>query len=114
MHRVKTREEWEQLVHQCKELGVSQKSFCDQKGLKLSTFSYWCRKLRQSSNTTITCVELPNIGTYIPDEVLDIQIQSEEIQIPLSNESSSVKIQGNISLAALTRIVRACSGKTDV
>ena len=71
MHRRKTREEWTELVHRYSELGVSQKSFCEQEGLKLSTFSYWCRKLnRQDADTTITCVELPNIGPYIPDEIL--------------------------------------------
>lgn len=116
MHRIKTRDEWTQLVQRCRELGVSQKSFCDQEGLKLSTFSYWYRKLNrpEAEETTITCVELPNIGARIPDEVLDIQIQSDEIRIPLSSHGADVTIQGSISLAHLIRIVRACSGENNV
>lgn len=115
MHRRKTIEEWTGLVQRHSELGVSQKSFCNQEGLKLSTFSYWCRKLnRQDADNSITCVELPNICPHIPDEILDIQIQSDEIQIPLPGDEAIVKIQGSISLAVLTRIAQACSGEADV
>ena len=116
MHRIKSRDEWTHLVQRCRELGVSRKSFCDQEGLKLPTFSYWHRKLTEAEETTITCVELPlsNSGTRISDEVLDIQIQSDEIRIPLSSHGADVKIQGSISLAHLVRIVRACSRENDV
>ena len=117
MHRRKSKEQWEQLVEQYRELGVGRKAFCEQEGLKLSTFGYWYRKLNRSEEEeSITCVELalPNAGYRIAEEIIDIRIRSEEIQIPLADSEACVKIHGNIGLVRLAKIVTACAGDNNV
>lgn len=115
MHQVKSRDQWTQLVQRFQELSISQKLFCEQEGIKLATFGYWYRKLTKAEiENTVTCIELPNIGILLSDEVLKAPIQSDEIQIPLPSGSASVIIRGSINIAQLAKIVEACSGNSHV
>lgn len=116
MHQLKTTKEWEELVRLCQGLGVSRKSFCEQKGLRYSTFNYWYRKITKKENpadNTITCVELtlPAPGVRIAPTVLDARIQSDEIRIPVAGGSAWVRINGNIRLGRLAEILAACTGE---
>ena len=119
MHQTKTSKEWGELVRHCQELGVSRKSFCEQEGLKYSTYNYWYRKItkkEKSTDKTITCVELalPPPGFRLAPEVLDAQVQSDEIRIPVADGSAWVKINRNISLGQLAEILAACAGEHHV
>ena len=38
------RSDWRSVVERFKESGLSQKRFCEQEGISVSTFSYWMRK----------------------------------------------------------------------
>lgn len=41
----RSREEWQQLVTEQHQSGLGQKAFCEKRGLVLSTFNYWKRRL---------------------------------------------------------------------
>ena len=45
-------EEWQQIIEQQLESGLSQKDFCQSRQISLSTFSNWKRKLKQVDNTS--------------------------------------------------------------
>jgi len=40
---------WAQRIADCQASGLSQRAYCQQQGLAISTFYVWLRKLRQSS-----------------------------------------------------------------
>ena len=52
------REEWQRLITQQQSSHLSQKAYCQEHGLGLSTFQYWKRKLR-TAGLPVTWLELP-------------------------------------------------------
>ena len=41
---------WEKRIADWKKSGLSQRAFCQQQGLAISTFCVWLRKIRQTTN----------------------------------------------------------------
>mgnify|MGYP001086890208 CR=1 FL=1 len=47
----RSREEWQQLIGEQRQSGLGQKAFCKERGLALSTFTYWKRRIGNSADT---------------------------------------------------------------
>lgn len=47
----RTSEQWQGLIDQQRESGISQKAFCLSRNICLSTFTLWKRKLRQATES---------------------------------------------------------------
>ena len=54
MNKRRSKIEWRQLIDEQAASGLSQKAFCDQRGIPLATFGYWKRKLRAEPPSTPT------------------------------------------------------------
>ena len=54
MNKRRSRFEWQALIDEQAGSGLSQKTFCDQRGIPLATFGYWKRKLQARSASTPT------------------------------------------------------------
>lgn len=54
--------DWEQLMAQYEASALTQREFCDQRGLAYSTFSYWRKQLRRVAlidSPSASLIELP-------------------------------------------------------
>lgn len=47
-HHRRSRDEWQRLLAEHQESKLSQRAFCQQRGLTLSTFNHWKRRLSSS------------------------------------------------------------------
>lgn len=46
---------WAERIRSFQDSGLRRKDWCQQNGIPLSTFSYWCRKLETAGNMTGLC-----------------------------------------------------------
>ena len=46
---------WAERIRSYQDSGLRRKDWCQQNGIPLSTFSYWCRKLETAENGTEPC-----------------------------------------------------------
>jgi transposase-like protein len=55
----RSREQWQQLVDQCEQSGLTQKAFCEQNGIKYDRLAFWKRKLRKRAEGSEFFIEMP-------------------------------------------------------
>ena len=71
-------EEWQHLITQQQSSQLSQKAYCQERGLGLSTFQYWKRKLTTtglSVSQSDTWLELPSAVDGSPDTSWDVELE---------------------------------------
>jgi hypothetical protein len=73
------REEWQHLITQQQSSQFSQKAYCREHGLGLSTFQYWKRKLRTAGlpvSQADTWLELPSPvdGSLVADWDIELEL----------------------------------------
>jgi hypothetical protein len=62
-NRIQKHELWKQRIEAWKQSGQSQESFCQQQGLKPSTFGYWYSKFKEDSSKAMPFIALkPSAG----------------------------------------------------
>lgn len=75
----RSREQWQQLITEQQQSGLSQKAFCQGKGLVLSTFTYWKRRLGEPTSSNGPAeghwLELPVSLTEGPSTGWDIELE---------------------------------------
>ena len=71
---------WEMLVHECQQSELSVKEWCEQNGIKASTYYARLRKLREK-----VCREIVPIEAPTSKEIAEIKIVSGDITISLPN-----------------------------
>ena len=69
---------WEMLVHECQQSELSVKAWCEQNGIKASTYYARLRKLREKVCREIVPIEAPKV-----EAISEIQITSGDITIRL-------------------------------
>ena len=84
---------WETLISECQQSGLSVKEWCDQNGINPSTYYSRLRKLREK-----VCSEIIPIEAPMAETISEIKITSREIAISLPS---------NISQETLTKILTA-------
>lgn len=84
MNRKERFEQWKQRIEDCRASGLTQKLWCEENQISLSTFRYWNRRIRE--------VEQPE--TIDSAEVLFARLPSEPK--PASSESSMPPVILNV------------------
>lgn len=80
---------WGKLLSSYESSGLSQKTFCEQHGLKLSTFSYWRRALRRQTSEPGKFVE---VVSWDGTERLEVNLPSGiVIRVPKRFDPASLK-----------------------
>jgi len=89
------REYWRSVIEKWSSSGLSQRQFCEESGISLSTFCYWRRRLREDAETgpasRFIPVEIkpPRRGTAL--SCYEVRLESgARIRVPFDFESDSL------------------------
>lgn len=81
---------WAKLIQECKASGMTNKDFCEQRGVSEKSFYYWQKKLR----TKIAEVTAPQLVQLVPQpepvEQLQIHFRGAELKLPVSVDMDAV------------------------
>ena len=87
---------WAMLIQESKPSGLTNKEFCEQRGISQKSFYYWQRKLRshiiESSEPQLVPLDQP----VISGDTLDIHFQGAELKLP-----------ANVDIDAVATLLRA-------
>ena len=87
---------WAMLIQESKTSGLTNKEFCEQRGISEKSFYYWQRKLRshiiESSEPQLVPLDQP----VISDDTLDIHFRGAELKLP-----------ANVDIDAVATLLRA-------
>jgi len=81
-HQRRSRDEWQRLLTEYQESKLSQRAFCQQRGLTLSTFNHWKRRL---SSAPPALPSKANDWLELPLGPVQSAGQSWEIELELGN-----------------------------
>lgn len=92
--------DWRKRISQWERSGQSQRAFCANRSLALSTFQWWRRKLRHSADLQATPAFFPldlsaRTGTGAGLAVIDIELRSR----------TRVRLEGEAALRAVDAVV---------
>lgn len=92
---------WIALIQECNASGLSNKAFCEQRGLSLQSYYYWLRKLRNQvvETTQPQLIQLDENTPPVTEDMLEIRYRGAEIRIPGNSNMDAV--------AALLRSIQA-------
>lgn len=79
---------WEMLVRECQQSGLSVKAWCEQNGIKASTYYARLRKLREKVCRDMVAIE----SEAQPTQLSEIKITSGEIVVSLPVNASAETI----------------------
>ena len=87
---------WAMLIQESKTSGLTNKEFCEQRGISEKSFYYWQRKLRshiiESSEPQLVPLDQP----VISGDTLDIRFRGTELKLP-----------ANVDIDAVATLLRA-------
>ena len=87
---------WAMLIQESKTSGLTNKEFCEQRGISEKSFYYWQRKLRshiiESSEPQLVPLDQP----VISGDTLDIRFRGAELKLP-----------ANVDIDAVATLLRA-------
>ena len=96
MTKKHTHQEWQKYISQWKESHLSQRVFCQENALRLSTFGYWMRKLREAekpmeASSSLVRISIPSKNEK-PETASQIILQTPnhyriELSTPVDCES---------------------------
>jgi len=91
---------WQQQIHKWQASGLTQKTFCRNQSLALSTFTYWKRKIGQPEPETVTFYPLaiPASGAQPGDSGLRLHVGEKRFSIEIKNEFSATTLKNLISV----------------
>lgn len=95
MKQKMTPDKWMKLVDDQKRSGLSAAEFARQNKLNPSTFQYWCKKVKDSSNGNVKLVKVSPKLKVVAEPTL-LMINNFKIEIPA--DISSMKIAKIISV----------------
>ena len=87
---------WAMLIQECKASGMTNKEFCEQRGLSEKSFYYWQRKLREQiiEESVPQLVSLP-----LPEEPKN--------QLQISFRGAELKLPAGIDMDAVSALLRS-------
>lgn len=102
MSNRKPQEYWEQIVSECKASGLSARKWCETNNVKITTYQYWCNKIRKQKDKQR---DLVWTKTSLDQE--SFPIKSSKITIRYDDFLLEVEKDSDMSL--LTEILKAMS-----
>ena len=83
-------QQWAMVIQECQASGLTNKAFCEQRGISEKSFYYWQRKLRSK----FIEVAAPQLVAIAPpeasDEFLEIRIRDAELKLPVDVDMDAV------------------------
>ena len=81
---------WAMLIQESRTSGLTNKEFCEQRGISEKSFYYWQRKLRshiiESSEPQLVPLDQPTIS----GDTLDIRFRDAELKLPANVDIDAV------------------------
>ena len=83
-------QQWAMVIQECQASGLTNKAFCEQRGISEKSFYYWQRKLR-SRLIEATAPQLIAIEPPEPvNDFLEIRIRDAELKLPVDVDMDAV------------------------
>ncbi len=84
-------EQWKQIIQECRRSGLSNKAYCQQRGISEKTYYYWLRKVRTAAAEQAA----PQIMEIEPEpkgraEMLYIRYRGAELKLPAETDMEAV------------------------
>ena len=91
-------QQWSQTIQECRESGLTNREFCQQRGIAEKTFYYWLRKLRIAiaKQAVPEIVPLDEHGASRTQDMIHIEFGKSALTVP-----------GKTDVAAIAQLLRA-------
>lgn len=73
---------WMQFVRECEASGMTNREFCQQRGISEKSYYYWLRKLRKQAVATAGPQLVPLKPVTIPESGLRIEFRGAQLVLP--------------------------------
>ena len=119
MEQQNKRDQWEGIIREWPESGLSQREYCLRQRLTYSAFRYWYRRLGSGTAQTkatrrVSVVEISRIAVnpraVAKNPVANGEVETDKIVIEIPGTQAIVTISGRMSLAHMSRIMSAFDG----
>ena len=90
---------WQRIITKWRESGLSQKQFCQENGINVSTFYFYKKKLKK-------------ISPFV--ELSPVKLVPENISIHLNSRNISISIPNSFCENTLLRLLKTLGGKNHV
>ena len=81
---------WAMLIQECKASGMSNKAFCELKGVSEKSYYYWQRKFREQIVEAAAPQLIPLPSSPEPEEHLQIRFRGAELKLPAGVDIDAV------------------------
>ena len=92
-------EKWSDIISDWEKSGISQKRYCEENEIKLSTFYYYRKKVSQQQDF----VELPP-PAYKPRKMIEIHLQSDDIKLRIPDGFSKQTLSALFDLLGVAYV----------
>lgn len=120
--RVKT-QRWLQLIHECRESGLTNRQWCEQNDISLKSYYYWLAKLRKLAVDDLPRKDYGVRTPHIPEPVFaQVTVpESKAASVPISTSvcpgnilihlsSSVIELPTDVPEHLLISVIKAVSG----
>ena len=81
---------WAMLIQECKASGMTNKEFCERRGVSEKSFYYWQRKFREQLVEVTAPQLVPLDPPAVSNELLQIQYRGAELRLPAGVDMDAV------------------------
>jgi len=81
---------WATLIQECKASGMTNKDFCEQRGVSEKSFYYWQRKFREQVIEAAAPQLVPLEPVAAPEDLLQISFRGAELKLPVGVDVDAV------------------------
>ncbi|QZY57179.1 IS66 family insertion sequence element accessory protein TnpA [Crassaminicella profunda] len=100
-------EKWAQRILDCRESGMSIKKWCNQQGLKDSTYHYWVKKLKTSHNKDkVACQQFAEIVLEDTNNRKSLVLQTTGYKLSLNYGDYSIGIADDFNPSTLAELLK--------
>ena len=83
-------ENWSALIRECNASGLSNREFCQQRGISEKSYYYWLRKLRNQAADTVGAKLIKLEPTAIEEDILEIRYHGAQLRLPSEVDMDAV------------------------
>ncbi|WZL72012.1 hypothetical protein QBE52_12975 [Clostridiaceae bacterium 35-E11] len=100
-------EEWTQRISDCRKSGMSIKQWCNQQGLKDSTYHYWVKRLKTFHNQDkVVCQQFAEVVFEDTDSRKYLALHTTNYKFSLNYGEYSIGIADDFNSATLTELLK--------
>lgn len=87
---------WAMLIQECHASGLTNREFCQQRGISEKSYYYWLRKIRNQISESTT-----------PQLVHVESVRAENSELHIQYRSAEMRLPGNIDINAVAALLRS-------